>query len=113
MSATRWILGCILAAAISTPALAARGAGEVGTQDLGQHSAGAGGSARSRTIDSGTATGGDLSSPSTSRSSETPAATGNENSDAVGTLPVSTGARQAPSQHSNLGWQSLLPGSIQ
>lgn len=111
MSATRWILGCILAAAISSPALAARDAGEVGTQDLGQHSAGS--STRSRTIDSGATTGGELSAPSTSRSSETPATSSNDSGDAAGTLPVSTGARQAPSSHSNVGWQSLLPGSIQ
>ena len=56
MSATRWILGCILAAVISSPALAARDTGDLGTQDLGQHSAGS--NARSRTIDSGTTTGG-------------------------------------------------------
>ena len=111
MSATRWILGCTLAAAISSPALAARDAGDLGTQDLGQHSAGS--NTRSRTIDSGAATGGELSSPTTSRSSEAPATSRNESGDGAGTLPVSTGARQAPSSHSSVGWQSLLPGSIQ
>jgi hypothetical protein len=111
MSATRWILGCILAAVIYSPTLSARGADDLGTQDLGQHSAGS--NARSRTIDSGTTTGGELSSPSTSRSSEAPASAGNESGDGAGTLPVSTGARQAPSPRSSVGWQSLLPGSIQ
>jgi hypothetical protein len=114
MSATRWILGCTLVATVSSPVLAARAAGDMGAQDLGQRT-GSGTSARARTIDSGTGGGGDLSGPTTSRSSDAPAGTGSESGDGdrTGSLPVSTGERQAPSAHSNVGWQSLLPGSIQ
>ncbi len=110
MSATRWILGCILVATVSSPVLATRAAGDMGAQDLGQRT-----SARARTIDSGAGGGGDLSGPSTSRSNDAPAGRGSESGDGdrTGLLPVSTGERLAPSPHSNVGWQSLLPGSIQ
>ena len=83
----------------------------MGAQDLGQRT-GSGTSARARTIDSGTGGGGDLSGPSTNRSSDVPAGAGSDG-DRTGSLPVSTGERQSPSPHSNVGWQSLLPGSIQ
>lgn len=112
MSAARWILGCTLVATVSSPVLAARAAADMASQDLGQHT---GTSARARTIDSGTGGGGDLSSPSSGRSSDAPAGAGSESGDGdrAGSLPVSTGERQAPTPHSNVGWQSLLPGSIQ
>lgn len=111
MSPTRWIIGCTLVAAVSSPAMAARAADDMGTQDLGQRT---GTSARTRTIDSGAAGGGDLSG-ATSRASDAPASASSESGDGdrSGSLPVSTGDRQAPAPHSNVGWQSLLPGSIQ
>jgi len=110
MSPTRWIFGCTLLAAVSSPSLAARAASDMGAQDLGQHT-----SARARTIDSGATNGGDLSAPSTSHGNDAPAGASSDggNNDGSGSLPVSTGSRQAPSSHSNVGWQSLLPGSIQ
>ena len=63
MSPTRWIIGCTLVAAVSSPAMAARAAGDMGTQDLGQRT---GTSARTRTIDSGATGGGDLSGTTSS-----------------------------------------------
>lgn len=111
MKATCWMLGCLLSAAIASPTLASGSTDDMGTQNVGQRSAGS--SSRARTIDSSSNGGGDLVAPSTTRSSEAPVTANSENIDSTTTLPVSTGARQAPSSRSNVGWQSLLPGSIQ
>ena len=111
MSPTRWIIGCTLVAAVSSPAMAARAAGDMGTQDLGQRT---GTSARTRTIDSGATGGGDLSGTTSSHTSDAPASASSESGDGdrSGPLPVSTGDRQAPAPHSNVGWQSLDRKSV-
>lgn len=112
MKVTCWMLGCLLFAAGASPTLAVGSTDDMGTQNVGQRSAGS--SSRTRTIDSSNSGGGgDLAPPSTTRNSDAPAAASSDSSDSSATLPVSTGARQAPASHSNVGWQSLLPGSIQ
>lgn len=112
MSASRWIVGCALAAAFSSPVLASPESADLGTQDAGgQHASS--GNLPARTLDSGSSSGGASALPT--RSSDAPASTSSDaGADADnGNLPVSGSGHQPAVHHSSVGWQSLLPGSIQ
>lgn len=115
MSAKHWIIGCSLAFAVSAPAAAACGSGDLGGLDVNgvQQTAGT----TNRTVDSGSTSGGDvagLSHPGSSAAGTVSSSDGNTGSSDSGadTGPASSSARQ-PTTHHTVGWQSLLPGSIQ
>lgn len=108
MSATRWILGCALTAAVTSPAMASPWSSGAATQGIGaQHSSGAPSPARN--VDSGGSGGGDVLRHDAADESASSSEAAPDGSSA----PVGTSARQPVGHHSNVGWQSLLPGSIQ
>lgn len=112
MSATRWILGCVLTAAVASPAMASSWSGDVDTQDIGsQHASGA--ASPARTVDGGASGGGGDVVGLHRDAGDAPASSSSEAGSDGGSAPVGTSARQATSHHSSVGWQSLLPGSIQ
>jgi hypothetical protein len=112
MSASRWIIGLALAAAFSSPVLASPGSADLSTQDAsGQHTGGS--NLPAHTLDNGSAAGGGTSALP-ARGSDAPASTSSDaGADPDSSLPVSGGGHQPAVHHSSVGWQSLLPGSIQ
>lgn len=110
MSSLHRIVGCALAAVFVAPVMAApRAAVGASVQDtMAQGSA----NCVSRNVDTGTS-GGTLPGarhPAAAASSST----GNDSSgDATDNAPLGGSDRQMPLRRSSLGWQSLLPGSIQ
>jgi hypothetical protein len=104
MKASRWILGCTVAALIAAPLAAF--AGDVTTQDLGAIQHAPASSSIARPSDGGDSSG-------AAHGSDTTTAPGSDDSSGNGSVPVSTSSRQPTPHHSSVGWQSLLPGSIQ
>lgn len=112
MSAKHWIIGCALTFAASAQVAAACGSGGFGDLDVNgtQHTAGT----TNRTVDSGSSSGGDvagLSHPSGNQTTASNSADTGSNGNTDDT-PASSSARQPTARHA-VGWQSLLPGSIQ
>lgn len=108
MNTLHWIVGGALAMGVAVP-VAASPRATADVQDVGVQ---AGVSSNvSRNVDNGTSGGTLLRSP---RQETLPAsASSDAGSDPAGASPGGTGERPAPMRHSSVGWQSLLPGSIQ
>lgn len=103
MKASRWIFGCTAAALVAAPLVAF--AGDVTTQDLGAIQHAPASSSIARPSDGGDSSGVSRGSDSTPASSD--------DSSGSGSVPTSTSSRQPAPHRSSVGWQSLLPGSIQ
>ncbi len=108
MYATHWLIGCTLC--IVSVGAAATTSGEAQDTDGSAHAAVDGGSLR----DGGSASGSDvlgLTRDSSQRSTgaETPAGTSSSGGDRASSAPASP----ARAHQAHVGWQSLLPGSIQ
>lgn len=104
MNASHWILGCAVAALVAAPAAFA---GDLTTQDLGGVQR-----ATSSTVTAPTS-GGTSDAGLFPHSADATPSVDTDSTDDNGNLPVSTGSRRAGTHHSSVGWQSLLPGSIQ
>ncbi len=115
MNASRWIVGCALAAALSLPAFASAGPADLGGLDGATQQSGTGNTTSRTLVNGSSAAGGEDPTTLASRSStDAPASSSSDaDSDPGGSLPVSGSARQSAPHHSSPGWQSLLPGSIQ
>lgn len=115
MRATHLLFGCVAALGLVAPAYAATNvdAGSVGASDCAH--AGASDSSTSR--DAAAPAGDSIGLPHITgapSSSSAPAASGSRHDDSVITgSGGSDDAAPAPTRHVSLGWQSLLPGSIQ
>jgi len=114
MSASRWIVGYVLAAALSLPALASAGSADLGGLDGGGQQSGSGNASARTLVNGSSAGGGDVTTLPSRGGNDAPASSSSDtDSDSAGSLPVSGSARQSTPHHSSPGWQSLLPGSIQ
>lgn len=115
MNAPRRIVGLVIAAALSLPALALATSANLGGGDGGGQRSGNGSSTAHSLVNTATGSGGGDTTilPSRGASDAPASSTSDTDNDPAGSLPVSGGARQAAPRPSSPGWQSLLPGSIQ
>lgn len=105
MKASHWISGCVIAALVAAPAAAM--ADDLTTQDLGsvQHT--------QTTSNTGGSPDGGTDTTSIAHSNDGGSGSTDNSSDGGSNVPTSTSSRQALPHRSSVGWQSLLPGSIQ
>ena len=108
MRATHWLVGCALCLAGIGSAVATNL--DTQEQDSAQHTATDSTSSRDGSNSSGDVFGLTRDTPSRNAGSESTGNTSGNSNDRSGSAAPSA---PAPSHQSHLGWQSLLPGSIQ
>lgn len=104
MKACRWMFGWTVAVLVAAPLAAF--AGDVTTQDLGAIQHAPASSSIAHPSDGGDGAG-------AAHGSDSAPSPGSDDSAGNGNVPTSTSSRQPAPRHSSVGWQSLLPGSIQ
>ena len=107
MRATHWLIGCTLCLAGIGSAVATNL--DTQEQDSAQHTATDSASSHDVNSSSGDVFGLTRDTPSRNTGSESAGSTSGNSNDRSGSAPPAP----APSHQSHLGWQSLLPGSIQ